>query len=70
MAETRKAIYKNIIGDTNDTINAIQRFIEKHSPQKNITVEEEFPADSINRVINSVLNKEVAYEIEKIIKKL
>ena len=71
MAENRKLIYKNIIGDTKDTIDAIQRFLDRNEAEKNNSyIKEEQPAHSINRVIKSVLNEDVASEIQKIINNL
>lgn len=71
MAEIRKSFYKNIIGNTKETIDAIQRFLEKNSPNQNNNDEnEEKTAESINRIIKSVEDEKLSMEIQKIIKNL
>ena len=63
--------YKNIIGSAKETIDAIQRFIEKNAPQQTVSNNvEEAPAESINRVLNSVANDETNMDIQKIINNL
>ena len=61
--------YKNIIGDTQDTIRAIQNFIGDNKPV-NMEVIEEDPAASINRVLNSNICEDTNLDIQKIIKNL
>lgn len=61
--------YKNIIGDTQDTIRAIQNFIGDNKPV-NMEVSEEDPAASINRVLNSNICEDTNLDIQKIIKNL
>ncbi len=74
MAETRRLIFKNIIGDTKATIDAIQKYINENSPRciaKNIETEiEEVPAESINRVLKAAACEETTSEISEIIRKL
>lgn len=75
MSETNKinAFYKSIIGDTKATIEAIQKYIVEHSPYKKEqpTIVEESPAESINRILNSVsLDEETNLAIQEIIKRL
>lgn len=74
MAETRRLIFKNIIGDTKATIDAIQKYINENSPRsmvKNVEMEiEEAPAESINRVLKAAACEETSAEINEIIRKL
>ena len=74
MAETRRLIFKNIIGDTKATIDAIQKYINENSPRsmvKNVEIEiEEAPAESINRVLKAAACEETSAEINEIIRKL
>lgn len=74
MAETRRLIFKNIIGDTKATIDAIQKYINENSPRsmvKNVEMEiEEAPAESINRVLKAAACEETSAEISEIIRKL
>lgn len=69
MEQARKNNYSNILGDTKETIEAIQRFIDKSSKiqQKSVNDNKETPLD---RVIKSVLNDDIQNELEKIIKNL
>jgi len=74
MAEVNKinSLYKNILGDTKATIEAIQKYITNNSPSKavnNAEVEEE-PAASVNRILNSVVCEETNNDIQKIINNL
>ena len=62
-------LFKNIIGDTQDTINAIQRFIERNKKETDENYDVK-PADSINRIITSVANDDIVNDINKIIKDL
>lgn len=64
--------YRGIIGSTQETIDAIQRFIAKNSPEtiyQNTEVEET-PAASINRILDSTVCEETNSEIQKIINRL
>lgn len=73
MAEEVKkfSLYKNIIGDAKETIDAIQRFIEENSPKKNKVQENnEQPALSIKKILESISDEETTEEIQKIIDKL
>ncbi len=71
MAELRKmnSVYRNIIGNTKDTIDAIQKYIEKYNSSKNIINEqvEEQPAASIHKILKSTECKETNLVIQKII---
>lgn len=76
MAEVNKinTIYKNILGDTKATIEAIQKYIKNNSVNNKQIIEntqiEEEPAASINRILNSTLCEETNSEIQKIINNL
>ena len=76
MAEVNKInnIYKNILGDTKATIEAIQKYIKNNSVNNKQIIEntqiEEEPAASINRILNSTLCEETNSEIQKIINNL
>ncbi len=60
-----------IIGSTQKSIEAIQRYIDKYSEKKHeYTSNSENPADSINRIIKSIECEETNSEIQKIIKNL
>ena len=60
-----------IIGSTQKSIEAIQRYIDKYSEKKpENTSNSENPADSINRIIKSIECEETNSEIQKIIKNL
>ncbi|MCD7780940.1 MAG: hypothetical protein LUH05_09760 [Candidatus Gastranaerophilales bacterium] len=64
--------YKNIIGDTKATIEAIQKYINNYSSgnTQNSVNEEEKPAESINRILESTICEETNNEIQKIINNL
>ncbi len=65
------SLYKNIIGDTKSTIEAIQRYLFENSSQNNISnSDDEIPAESINRVLRSVFCDETNSDIQKIINNL
>lgn len=75
MAEVNKInnIYKNILGDTKETIEAIQKYIKNNSSNKQTNESPEFeeePAASINRILNSTICEETNSEIQKIINNL
>ncbi len=75
MAEVNKinTFYKNILGDTKATIEAIQKYIKNNSSNKQTTESPEFeeePAASINRILNSTICEETNSEIQKIINNL
>ena len=75
MAEANKinALYKNILGDTKATIEAIQKYIKNNSVNnqviENSEIEEE-PAASVNRILNSIACPETNNDIQKIINNL
>ena len=71
MAETRRLnLYRNIIGDAKETIDAIQRFIEENSPKAEKKDEKSQPALSIKRILESVADEETTEELQKIIDSL
>ena len=73
MADIKKGsfLYKNLIGDAQSTINAIQSFLEKNSKKdRDDMLVEEKPAESINRVLESVASDEINADIQSIIKNL
>ena len=60
--------YRGLIGTTRESVEAIQRFIEKNKNEDvNMIVEEE-PAASINKVLNAAIEED--YEIQNIINNL
>lgn len=70
--EAASSKYRNIIGSTKETIEAIQKYISNNSPNNinsNIDIEEE-PAASVNRILNSVACEETNNDIQKIINNL
>ena len=70
--EKRLNLYKNIIGDTKATIEAIQRYISDNSKQRvehNAEVEES-PAESINRVLKAVACEDTQKDIADFLKKI
>ncbi len=71
MSEVKKAnsFYKNILGDTKATIEAIQKYINNNSlnnSQENNIIEKE-PAASVNRILNSIADEDINSDIQKII---
>lgn len=73
MAEEVKkgSIYKGILGDTQASIEAIQRFINENSKNKYIPKsDEKLPTESINRILNSISDEETNNDIQKIIDNL
>ncbi len=72
MAEAKRfSLYKNIIGDAKATIEAIQRFIEDNSPNKQNKQEEEpQPAISIKKILESIADEDTSAEVQKIIDSL
>ena len=70
--EKKLSLYKNILGDTKATIDAIQRFINENSPRNiehNIEVEET-PAESINRVLKAAACEDTQKDIANFLKKI
>ena len=70
--EKRLNLYKNIIGDTKATIDAIQRFINANSP-RNVAPDvevEDSPAESINRVLKAAACEETQKDIADFLKKI
>lgn len=73
MADEKKlnGLYKNILGDTKATIDAIQRYISENSKSKEVVNElEETPADSINRVLKAVACEDTQKDIVDFLKKI
>ncbi len=73
MAEEVKksGIYKGILGDTQASIEAIQKFINENSNSRVAkSTENNLPTDSINRILNSVSDEETNNDIQKIIDSL
>ena len=73
MAEEAKkgGIYQGILGDTQASIEAIQRFINENSRSKYTPKsEEKLPTESINRILNSLSDEETNSDIQKIIDNL
>ena len=73
MAEEVKKgnVYKGILGDTQASIEAIQKFINensknKYTPKSN----EKLPTESINRILSSLSDEETNSDIQKIIDNL
>ncbi len=65
------SLYKSILGDTKETIDAIQKFIAENSPRKTKNKNEsEQPALSIKKILESISDEETTEEIQKIIDKL
>lgn len=73
MADEKKLnLYRNIIGDTKATIDAIQRFIKDNST-RNIEHEadiEDAPAESINRILKAAACEETQKDIADFLKKI
>ena len=72
MEEVKKGgIYKSILGDAQSSIEAIQRFLKENS-NGNISKydEEKIPAESINRVLDSIVDEETNSDIQRIIDNL
>lgn len=70
MAEISLKKYKNIFGNAKETIAAIQRYIKNNQPENNNVEIEEDPAASVNRILDSVADKELNGDINKIIENL
>lgn len=73
MANEKKAnLYKSILGDTKETIEAIQRYIKENSPQntKNNTEVEESPAESINRILKATVCEDTQKDIANFLNKI
>lgn len=73
MPETRRLVFRNLIGDTKATIDAIQKYIAESAPKTVNDVHseiEEAPAESINRVLYAAACEETSAEIQEIINRL
>lgn len=66
--------YKNIIGDTKATIEAIQNYLQQFSVNRNNVVEEEevgsTPCASVNKILSSTQDKDLQADVSKIIDNL
>ena len=70
--EKRLNLYKNIIGDTKATIDAIQRFINSNSQQRiehNEEIEDS-PAESINRILKAAACEDTQKDIANFLRKI
>ena len=65
-----KQKYLNLLGDTKEIVDAIQKYIDINQQVENVETEEEKPAASVNRVLNSVASEDVNNDIRKIIENL
>lgn len=73
MARARKLFCKSIFGDTQKTLEAIQRFINQDKTVPNnsaVSENNEAQPASVNRVINSVMDESVSNDINKIIRNI
>ena len=63
--------YRNIIGNTRETIEAIQRYLQQFSAAP-ANPEEigSTPCASINKVLDSTIDEELKSEVDKIIRRL
>ena len=60
--------YRGLIGTTRESIEAIQRFIDKNKDENINMVIEENPASSINKILNAAIEEDS--EIQNIINNL
>ena len=65
-----KQKYMNLLGDTKEMIDAIQKFITQENKINENSEIEEKPAESVNRILNSVASEEINNDIRKIIENL
>ena len=73
MAQTKRFIFRNIIGDTKATIDAIQRYIAENAPKtvNDVQMEiEEAPAESINRVLKAAECEDTKKDIADFLRKI
>ena len=73
MSEVKRTrLYKNIIGNAKDTIDAIQRYIEENSkrqPIEHIEIEDA-PAESINRILKAASCEDTQRDINAFLKRI
>lgn len=62
--------YSGFIGNTQESIEAIQKFIEKDKVKNSVFDEDIEPAASINKIIQAASCEETNNEIQKIIDNL
>ncbi len=73
MSEVKRTrLYKNIIGNAKDTIDAIQRYIEESSKRQQIEhIEtEDAPAESINRILKAAACEDTQKDIKDFLKRI
>ena len=73
MSEVKRTrLYKNIIGNAKDTIDAIQRYIEENSKRQQIErIEtEDAPAESINRILKAAACEDTQKDIQDFLKRI
>jgi hypothetical protein len=70
--EVKKGVfYKGILGDTQASIEAIQRFIDENSKRPVPASQDgKLPVDSINRILESLSDEETNSDIQKVIDSL
>ena len=64
-----KQKYLNLLGDTKEIVDSIQKYIDVNQKNNGSTGEEE-PAASVNRVLGSVASEDINNDIRKIIENL
>ena len=73
MSEVKRTrLYKNIIGNAKDTIDAIQRYIEENSKRQPIEhfETEDSPAESINRILKAAACEDTQKDIKDFLKRI
>ena len=73
MSEAKRTrLYKNILGNAKDTIDAIQRYIEESSKRQEIErIEtEDAPAESINRILKAAACEDTQKDIQDFLKRI
>ena len=73
MSEVKRTrLYKNIIGNAKDTIDAIQRYIEENSKRQPIEhfETEDTPAESINRILKAAACEDTQKDIKDFLKRI
>lgn len=62
--------YKNILGDTKETIEAIQKYLQRFSVAPPVDNSADTPCNSIMKIIDSTTDDDIKNDINKIIKNL
>ncbi len=73
MSEVKRTrLYKNIIGNAKDTIDAIQRYIEESSKRQPVEhfETEDAPAESINRILKAAACEDTQKDIQDFLKRI